>query len=1088
MKYGIGLDIGITSIGWATVLINEEEIPFRIKNLGTRIFDAAENPKDGSSLALPRREARSARRRLRRHRHRLERIKALIVNCGLLNQNQFDQLYAGKVSDIYAVRAEALDRRVTNVELARVMIHLAQRRGFKSNRKSDFSDKEAGALLNAVSTNVDIMEGKHYRTVGEMLYRDERFAACKRNKGENYTNTVSRSMIEEEARLIFKAQREFGVSFTSEDNENRYIDILTSQRSFEEGPGGNSPYGGNQVENMIGRCVFEEDEKRAAKACYSSEYCTLLQSVNIMRIQAPKSERGLNHDERNRLIELAHTTGELSYSKIRKLLELGGEERFKSLSYGNKDIKDVEDKTKFNYLKSYHQMRKALDKISKNRIKTITIPQRDAIGYALTVYKTDTNIIDELSKVGLDSIEIEALLGLPNFSKFGRLSLVACKKIIPFLEKGMVYSDACKAAGYNFKAHNIEKRQHYLPKTAPELDDLTNPVARRAIAQTIKVINAIIREQGESPVFINIELARELSKTREERNKADKSMKDNQAYNDRLMERLRSEFGRQNPTGMDLVKLKLWEEQGGFCPYSQQVLHIEDIFSPGYADVDHIVPYSISFDDSYKNKVLVRAEENRQKGNRLPLQYLTGPARDRYIVWVNNTVKNYKKKQILLKEKLSEEDRDGFLARNLQDTQYITRFVYNFINDHLEFASFESGKKRHVFAINGAVTAYLRKRWGIAKVREDGDLHHTVDALVIACTTQNMIKRVSQYSKYKELEYVKNAETGVDEIISPVTGEVLKNFPLPWRDFRKELEGRLSNIPSKLIAQLNLPTYSREEAESLRQVFVSRMPKHKVTGAAHKDTVKSPKYVDEGVVLIKRPLTALKLDKVTGEIEDYYNPSSDRLLYNALKNRLIEYGGNGVKAFEKPFYKPTSNGELGPLVKKIKLTEKTTLNVLINDGNGVADNNSMVRIDVFYVEGEGYYWVPIYVADTLKYELPNKAVVPHKPYSSWKEMSDENFIFSLYSNDLVNVTAKKSLSLKLINSNSTLPKERVENAFMAYYISGGISTASITVINHDKTYTIASLGIKTLVSLEKYQIDALGNYFKCGREKRQKFR
>ena len=151
MAYGIGLDIGITSVGYAVVALDMDENPWGIIRMGSRIFDAAENRKDGASLALPRREARSARRRLRRHRHRIERIKNLILKSGLLTDTDMDCLYNGQLEDIYALRVKALDEPVGNKELARILLHLAQRRGFKSNRKAESQEKEAGLLKAAVS-------------------------------------------------------------------------------------------------------------------------------------------------------------------------------------------------------------------------------------------------------------------------------------------------------------------------------------------------------------------------------------------------------------------------------------------------------------------------------------------------------------------------------------------------------------------------------------------------------------------------------------------------------------------------------------------------------------------------------------------------------------------------------------------------------------------------------------------------------------------------------------------------------------------------------------------------------------------------
>ena len=166
------------------------------------------------------------------------------------------------------------------------------------------------------------------------------------------------------------------------------------------------------------------------------------------------------------------------------------------------------------------------------------------------------------------------------------------------------------------------------------------------------------------------------------------------------------------------------------------------------------------------------AEENRNKGNRLPLQYLTGQRRDDFIVWVNTAVRSYRKRQKLLKAQLTEEDEKQFKERALQDTKTAARFLLNLFQDHLQFAPSATGKKKRVTAVNGAVTSYMRKRWGIVKLREDGDLHHAVDALVVACTTDAMIQQVSRYADYRECRYMQT-ETG-SLAVSEKTGEVLR--------------------------------------------------------------------------------------------------------------------------------------------------------------------------------------------------------------------------------------------------------------------------------------------------------------------------
>ena len=73
--------------------------------------------------------------------------------------------------------------------------------------------------------------------------------------------------------------------------------------------------------------------------------------------------------------------------------------------------------------------------------------------------------------------------------------------------------------------------------------------------------------------------------------------------------------------------------------------------------------------------------------------------------------------------------------------------------------------------------------------------------------------------------------------------------------------------------------------------------------------------------------------------------------------------------------------------------------------------------------------------------MPNLACVPgEKP---WKEMDDKDFVFSLYPNDLIRITAKKDMKFSVVNKNSTLPANKYDNEVLAYYVKAGISTASL---------------------------------------------
>lgn len=1065
--YGIGLDIGIASVGWAVVALNENAEPYGLIRCGSRIFDKAEEPQKGDSLAAPRRKARSARRRLRRRSLRKADLYELMEKNGLPGKAEIEQaVQAGHLPDVYALRVQALDGPVTALDFARILLHLMQRRGFRSNRKADDAQKD-GKLLQAIDANTRRMEANRYRTVGEMMYRDPVFAEHKRNKAENYLSTVKRDQIIDEARLVFAAQRQYGATWASPEMEAEYLCILTRQRSFAEGPGKGSPYSGS---NRVGTCTLEgKSEQRAAKAAFSFEYFTLLQKINHIRIAENGTSRTLTSAERQVLLSVCCQTDKLDFARVRKALALPEEARFNMVRYrGEQTAEACEKKEKITALPCYHKMRKALNTLRKDHIRNISREQLDAAGAALTNPENEDKLREALKQAEFEPLEIEALLTLPSFAGYGHISVKACRKLIPYLEQGMNYNDACQAAGYDFQGRQNGEKAQFLPASTEEMEDITSPVVRRAVAQTIKVVNAIIREQGESPASIHLELAREMNKNFQQRSELDKAMRDNSAENERLMKELNELFPGRTVTGQDLVKYRLWKEQDGRCAYSIQPLELDKVITvSGYAEVDHIVPYSISFDDRRTNKVLVLASENRQKGNRLPLQYLQGKRRDDFIVYTKANVKNFRKRQNLLKERLSEEDGKGYIQRNLQDTQYIAAFMLNYIRNHLAFADCSGAGKRRVVSVNGAVTAFLRKRWGLGKVRADGDLHHAVDAAVIACTTQGMIKRVSDFCKRAETTAVRN-----------------EHFPEPWPHFRDELRQRLSACPQEDLMKINPVYYATVDISSIQPVFVSRMPRHKVTGAAHEEMIRS--QVNEKYTAVRKSITELSLDK-DGKIKDYFKPSSDTLLYEALKKRLTEFGGNAKKAFAEPFYKPRADGTPGAQVRKVKVVAKMSNTIPVRSGGGVAKGGDMIRIDVYYVPGDGYYWVPIYVADTEKETLPNKAVVRDKTMEEWKEMKEDDFLFSLYSNDLILVERDKPICFSLMHEDSTLPKKYETKKELVYYKGGDISNGGIRIETHEGAYFLKSLTFGIVQKVQKYQVDVLGNYTPVKKEKRQTF-
>lgn len=1055
INYRLGLDIGITSVGWAVINLDKE----RIEDLGVRIFNAAEDPKDGSSLALPRRLARGRRRLLRRKAYRVNRVRNLILNEKILTKEELDNLFNKNDSDVWKARVEGLDRVLTNEEFSKILINLCKRRGFKSNRKVDKSDKESGEILTRIKENEEKMKRLEYRTIGEFIYKESIFNEDTytplRNKFGKYKNCVSRDMIREEIHKIFEAQRNFGNNFASDEIEDKYLEIFNSQRPFSKF---------EDLEKMVGLCTFEKDKKykRAPKNSISAEEFVLYDNLNRVSIINNGDKRKLTDNERNLIIEEAYKKKEVKYSSVRKLLNLKEEDKFSTLTY-NGDKKKTEN-TKFISMNGYHEIRKAVEHgIGKDYFKNIKDNREllNNIAYVLSIAKTDEDIIKQLNKRNVPD-EIIAVVSDITFSKFSNLSIEALEKILPFIKQGYMYNEACEKAGYDFKAIYNGEKLYKLPVI--DIDEIVNPVVNRALSQTRKVINAVIDRYG-SPIGINIELARELAKNFKDRKQIEKEQKENRDKNDKIRTELKSLTGKE-PTGSEVLKYKLWVDQNNECAYTQEKIYIEKLFEPGYCEIDHIIPFSRSFDDSLNNKVLVIGRENQHKGNRTPYEYFGADEErwNKFEIWVNSSRLNYKKKNNLLKKKFSEEEQREWKERNLQDTKYICRYISNFISNRLLFK--ESESKRKVININGRATAYLRAKWGLIKVREDGDKHHALDAAVVAVATQGMVNEISKYSKANELKYIRNN----DEFIDIETGEIVElesyryllkdKLPRPWLGFSEELIMRLSNDPIEELKKSPIKSYDDEFTKNtVRPIFVSRMPFRKIGGRLFKETIYSKKNFTEEGFITKKNLNEL----TKKDFENIYNYNSDRKLYDAIKERLEEFDWNAKKAFESEFRKPTKDGKLGPVVRSIKIKSKEPFKVkdAISLNEGAVAKEGMVRIDI-YEKDEKFYSVPVYRYQLLSKDIPKKAAVAAKTENEWIYMDESyKFKFSVYKNDLIEIKYKKKVG------------------YFGYYDSFDRSTAALTIETHDNSERYRGIGIKSGVSeLNKYEVDILGRYYK----------
>ena len=1088
MFYKIGLDLGIASCGAAAIEIDENGQAKRILSLHSRTFDKAE-AEDGKSLAEGRRMARGLRRRIRRKVLRLEDIRNLL--------GQKDMSRKEGERDVNELRYAALNEQISERDFARVLYSIAKHRGFKSNRKNA-SSKDDGKLLAATKQNDLIMQENNYRTVGEMFYKhyvsidpNGNKLYCTRNKGGDYSKTVSRNRLIEEVMLLFAKQRELGNALADEKTEKEFIEIFTRQRSFDEGPGKGSPYSSSFAVGTF------NGEYRAPKYSYTVDYSNALQKINNLKIQGNGEERFLSNEERAAVRELLIKKTEIKYKDVRKHFALSYEYIF-NISYQAPKKKREEEKE----FTIEDIIKKAEDKVF------VTMKNSATISKTLSEEHCNRDVIDEVAKVllfnkseerireqivnnpflySLKEEEIQNILQL-DCTKTSNLSISALKAIEPYLENGYKYSEAMEKA--DISADKDDEKSVLLQGEAmrARIDEITSPVVKRSVSQAVKVINALIREYG-SPVAINIELAREMSKTFEERKKIEKENKDREENNNKLRAAFKETFGRE-PKSSEFIKYKLYNEQGCRCPYSGKVIDADILFKDeDYAQVDHILPYSKSFDDSLSNKVLVLTKENQDKRNDTAMAYQIKRGREKefralvYALYQNNPAKREK----LLKEKIDETE---WKNRALNDTSYLSKFVQNLLQDYLYFQPLKH-IKRTVFAVKGKMTATLRRVWGINKVREDGDLHHAVDAAIIAVMDSGVIKNLTEFYKMRE-----NVKLGGGEYTDNDTGEVFgykevaillkRGAKQPYENFVEELRIRCLPDKDSMIDALQCIGYTQQQIDDVKPIFVSRMPRRKAIGTMHAATYKSAKHIDKGFVTVKTPLTKLSYDKKKDEITGYYDKWSDIKLYNLLLSRLKEFDGNAQKAFAEPVYKPTKDGRQGPIVRSVKIKDKSTSGMLIDKTNALVANanNAMIRVDIFTKDNQ-YYAIPVYVADLYQGKLPDKLASRSK--QGWLQLDDSyQFLFTLHKDDLIYIENKNGITLKKQkdNKNSSLEKTITVNSNLLYFESFNRNSCSIEVSDINNAYSTDGVGIATLLQFKKYTVDVLGDYHEVKREKR----
>ncbi|MDD2790045.1 MAG: type II CRISPR RNA-guided endonuclease Cas9 [Sulfurimonas sp.] len=825
-KIILGLDLGITSIGWALVNVDDENTQnSRIIESGVRIFTIAEHPKDGKSLALPRREARSSRRTIKRKAQKLRTLKRLLIQNNIITQDELENLFLGnkKQLDVWQLRHDGLYRLLNNRELARVMIHLAKHRGYASNRKSEEpTDSEGKAVLSGISHNKEILDSKKYLTIGEYIAGKSKKRNGKDSEGKlNYENSVARSMLMDEIAVIFSKQSKLGNTLVNDALLENFKTIAFEQRALKS------------VADMVANCPFETAEKRAAKSSYTFEMFRALQKLKNLRvIHEDAAENSLAFEQIEQIIHTAKSTSKFTYKSLKKLFPEYKDMKIKGLTYHDHktgEIKDPEGAVLIDF-GAYQKIKKAVQEADNIYWQSIEDDAQvlDDIATILTTEKDDKESLKQLQKIVNSEKVAHGLLRL-SFSSFGHLSTKALQKIIPELQKGFDYDKACENVGYDFKAvFKGDKTLQLLPLSEQENIEMTNPVVKRAIAQMRLVYNALARKYGALDA-IHIEFTRDIKKSHDDRAKIKKEQDKFQDIKEAARAHAEEILGHE-PSAKELLKFRLWREQGGVCIYSGIEIRPHHLMDDLATQVDHILPYSRSLDDSLNNKVLCFTKENQDKGNKTPFEYMSAEGFSNF----TERVKSYKnikqaKQNRLLKTNFDESSEIAFRERNKNDTSYISRFVKNYLEAHVAFN--ESKMKRHVFTMNGMLTTQLRYKWGVGDKNRENHLHHAEDAIILAFATQSQVQKLSSVSAKREAYIYKSKEEKAKFL----------RFETPLEEFGSKVK------------------------ESVEKIFVSQMPRRKIGGAAHEATVYSP--VTLGVKKEKGKVEYLKGGSITNHVK-----------------------------------------------------------------------------------------------------------------------------------------------------------------------------------------------------------------------------
>ncbi len=860
----LGIDLGPNSIGWALVEAPDNNTHQLVVS-GVRVFEAGldklESDGKGESRNVARRAARQSRRGIERRGRRLTKIANILQRAGLLPEGDLTDSEIRhkilteldlKVGNPYSLRARALDEKLSKHELGRALFHLAQRRGFLSNRKSaPKKDDETGKVKAGISQLKKDIEASGSRTLGEYFSRIDPFQHRIR------THYTHRSMYEHEFNLICESQSRFHADVLTDDLRKILHKAIFFQRPLKS------------QSHLIGKCELEPKYRRAPWALLCAQQFRYLQTINNLRVlDVPNREfPELTPAEQFALAERLEYQEEMTFGAARKLLNLPKTSKFSIELGGEKKIKG-------------NRTAACLAKIfGLERWQAMTSEERDAVVEDWrSIVKEETLKKRGMNKWGLDEVAAEELSHLNLEEGYCSMSRQAIAKLLPRLSCGEALQTAIKTV-YPERFERVGAAVDTLPPVREYFPSLRNPIVERALTELRQVVNAIVREHGR-PAVIRVELARELKQPAKSREDTIKRMRANEKDRAKAAERILEEARIANPSRSDILRVLLAEECEWTCPYTGRHFGMTEIVgdSPQF-DIEHIIPLHRCLDDSYMNKTLCYADENRnRKRDRTPFEAYAGtPQWDEVVARVGKfkgTAARAKLQRFQMKPEEVGALLDNFTSRQLNDTAYASRMAKEYLGllfGGQDSDGIDASSHRRVQCTNGQVTAFLRNVWSLNSILGDGPRktrddhrHHAVDAVVVALTDAGAVKRLSDAASRAKIE--RRRQFG--------------KVPLPWETFDQDVRQSIDNL------------------------VVSHRLDHRVRGAFHEQTFYGrPSLGDDGkqYVHTRKPIERISAK----DIKDI----ADKAVRECIEKALSVLGqSNPADAFKDPASHPILSG------------------------------------------------------------------------------------------------------------------------------------------------------------------------------------